>query len=136
MLTPVTHSNATKMSELKLIRGLQLNPVVHSLARMRHPCNLSNELKKDKHFQLSSCTLSLTESYVADEIITSRAKKRIRVGNTDAEGRMAMADPLCEMKEKVRDILVVISLPSTDRVANSLSTRPGRKTLSDILQDT
>lgn len=39
------------------------------------------------------------ESYVADEIITSRAGVRVRVGNTDAEGRMAMADPLCEMKE-------------------------------------
>ena len=42
-----------------------------------------------------------TESYVADELIISRAGKRVRVGNTDAEGRMAMADCLCEMKEKV-----------------------------------
>ena len=33
--------------------------------------------------------------YVADEIITSRAGVRIRVGNTDAEGRMAMVDVLC-----------------------------------------
>jgi len=33
-------------------------------------------------------------SYVADEIITSAAGVRVRVGNTDAEGRMAMADPL------------------------------------------
>ena len=41
------------------------------------------------------------ESYVADEIITSRAKKRVRVGNTDAEGRMVMADLLCEAKEMV-----------------------------------
>ncbi|XP_058169775.1 putative aminopeptidase W07G4.4 [Anopheles ziemanni] len=41
------------------------------------------------------------ECYVSDEIITSRAKQRIRVGNTDAEGRMAMADALCEMKERV-----------------------------------
>ncbi|XP_071480579.1 putative aminopeptidase W07G4.4 [Diadema antillarum] len=40
------------------------------------------------------------ESYVADEIITSRAGVRVRVGNTDAEGRMAMGDCLCEMKEK------------------------------------
>ncbi|XP_033633240.1 putative aminopeptidase W07G4.4 [Asterias rubens] len=40
------------------------------------------------------------ESYVSDEIITSRAGKRVRVGNTDAEGRMAMADCLCEMKEQ------------------------------------
>jgi len=37
--------------------------------------------------------------YVADEIITSRAGVRVRVGNTDAEGRMAMVDCLCEAKE-------------------------------------
>ncbi|XP_046383739.1 putative aminopeptidase W07G4.4 [Ischnura elegans] len=40
------------------------------------------------------------ECYVADEIITSRAKVRVRIGNTDAEGRMAMADLLCQMKER------------------------------------
>lgn len=34
------------------------------------------------------------ESYVADEIITSAAGTRVRVGNTDAEGRMVMSDPL------------------------------------------
>lgn len=38
-------------------------------------------------------------SYVADEIITSRAGVRLRVGNTDAEGRMAMVDVLCKCKE-------------------------------------
>lgn len=38
---------------------------------------------------------------MADEIITSRAGVRIRVGNTDAEGRMAMADVLCQAKEHV-----------------------------------
>jgi leucyl aminopeptidase len=40
------------------------------------------------------------EGYVADEIITSRAGVRVRVGNTDAEGRMALVDCLCEAKEK------------------------------------
>jgi len=40
-----------------------------------------------------------SECYVADEIITSRAGVRVRVGNTDAEGRMVMADLLCRMKE-------------------------------------
>ncbi|KAL3864655.1 hypothetical protein ACJMK2_006319 [Sinanodonta woodiana] len=40
-----------------------------------------------------------SECYVADEIITSRAGVRIRVGNTDAEGRMVMADVLCHCKE-------------------------------------
>lgn len=41
------------------------------------------------------------ECYVADEIITSRAGVRMRVGNTDAEGRMAMVDSLCKMRERV-----------------------------------
>lgn len=39
------------------------------------------------------------EGYTADEIITTRAGVRVRVGNTDAEGRMVMADPLCYIKE-------------------------------------
>nr|CAD7587118.1 unnamed protein product [Timema genevievae] len=37
--------------------------------------------------------------YVADEVITSRSQARVRIGNTDAEGRMIMADVLCYMKE-------------------------------------
>ncbi|XP_012567150.2 putative aminopeptidase W07G4.4 isoform X1 [Hydra vulgaris] len=40
------------------------------------------------------------ESYVADEIITSKAGCRVRVGNTDAEGRMAMTDSLYHCKEE------------------------------------
>ncbi|CAJ1069121.1 putative aminopeptidase W07G4.4 [Xyrichtys novacula] len=40
------------------------------------------------------------ECYVADELVVSRAGHRVRVGNTDAEGRMVMVDLLCEMKEK------------------------------------
>ncbi|OQR68700.1 putative aminopeptidase W07G4.4-like [Tropilaelaps mercedesae] len=42
-----------------------------------------------------------SDSYVADELITSRAGVRIRVGNTDAEGRMVMVDALAEMKERI-----------------------------------
>lgn len=38
-----------------------------------------------------------SNAYVSDEIITSRSGVRIRVGNTDAEGRMAMADVLCKV---------------------------------------
>lgn len=38
---------------------------------------------------------------MADEIIVSRKGRRVRVCNTDAEGRMAMADVLCHLKEKV-----------------------------------
>lgn len=46
----------------------------------------------------------LPDCYVADELVVSRAGRRVRVGNTDAEGRMVMADLLCEMKEKVRKL--------------------------------
>ncbi len=42
----------------------------------------------------------MKESYVTDEIITARSGKRIRIGNTDAEGRMAVIDSLCEAREK------------------------------------
>jgi len=40
------------------------------------------------------------ESYSCDEILTARSGRRVRVVNTDAEGRMVMLDPLCEMKER------------------------------------
>ncbi|KAK6622519.1 hypothetical protein RUM44_002331 [Polyplax serrata] len=40
-------------------------------------------------------------AYVADEVITARSKARVRVNNTDAEGRMVMADVLCKVKEDV-----------------------------------
>ena len=54
-----------------------------------------------------------SECYVADEIVTSRAGVRVRVGNTDAEGRMAMTDVLCYMKEKalneVKSLVVLFS---------------------------
>ena len=37
------------------------------------------------------------DSYVADEVIVSRNKLRVRIGNTDAEGRMIMGDALCKV---------------------------------------
>lgn len=44
------------------------------------------------------------ECYVSDEMVTSRSGARVRVGNTDAEGRMAMADALCEMRARAIDM--------------------------------
>lgn len=41
------------------------------------------------------------DSYVSDEVIKSRAGVRVRVGNTDAEGRMVMTDLLARAKEQV-----------------------------------
>ena len=46
-----------------------------------------------------SCFFFNKECYVADEIITARSKKRIRIGNTDAEGRLAICDVLNEAKD-------------------------------------
>lgn len=41
------------------------------------------------------------DCYVADELVTARSGVRVRVGNTDAEGRMQMVDTLCYYKEKM-----------------------------------
>lgn len=38
-----------------------------------------------------------SNSYVADEVITARSGARVRIINTDAEGRMIMADILCRV---------------------------------------
>uniref|UniRef100_A0A3B1IP95 Zgc:152830 n=1 Tax=Astyanax mexicanus TaxID=7994 RepID=A0A3B1IP95_ASTMX len=60
---------------------------------------------KPKHLKVVGAMAMVRNSvgsdcYVADELIVSRAGRRVRVGNTDAEGRMVMVDLLCEMKEK------------------------------------
>jgi len=62
---------------------------------------------KDVHVISALCLVRNSvgeESYVSDEIITSRAGVRVRVGNTDAEGRMCMADALCRMKELAQNL--------------------------------
>jgi leucyl aminopeptidase len=41
------------------------------------------------------------ESFVSDEIVKSRAGVRVRIGNTDAEGRLVLADLLAAAKELV-----------------------------------
>merc|ERR1739848_725299 len=60
--------------------------------------------------------------YVSDEIVTSRAGVRLRVGNTDAEGRMAMVDVLCHAKEK--------ALKSPDPQIMTIATLTGHAVLS------
>ncbi|KAH8361882.1 hypothetical protein KR200_006266, partial [Drosophila serrata] len=64
-----------------------------------------NELQPDDiHVVAALCMVRNSvgeECYVADEIITSRAGLHVRIGNTDAEGRMCMTDALCRMKEMV-----------------------------------
>jgi leucyl aminopeptidase len=41
-----------------------------------------------------------SDSYVTDEIIPSRAGVRVRIGNTDAEGRLVLADLLAALREE------------------------------------
>ncbi|KAF8966531.1 hypothetical protein BGZ46_000355 [Entomortierella lignicola] len=73
---------------------------------------------KPKHVNVTAI-LSLvrnsvgSNAYVSDEVIYSRAGVRVLVGNTDAEGRMVMTDPLCECKERVlADRQAGINIPS------------------------
>lgn len=41
-----------------------------------------------------------SDSFVTDEIITSRAGVRVRIGNTDAEGRLVLVELLAKAKEE------------------------------------
>lgn len=43
------------------------------------------------------------DAYVSDEIITSHAGVRVRVGNTDAEGRLVLADLLSHLRKAALD---------------------------------
>ena len=43
------------------------------------------------------------DSFVTDEIITSHAGTRVRVGNTDAEGRLVLADLLSHLRVAAKD---------------------------------
>jgi leucyl aminopeptidase len=43
------------------------------------------------------------EAFVADEIITGHSGVRVRIGNTDAEGRLVMADLLSKLREEALD---------------------------------
>ena len=40
-----------------------------------------------------------SDAFVSDEIITARSGVRVRIGNTDAEGRLVMADCLAHLRE-------------------------------------
>ncbi|XP_041984183.1 putative aminopeptidase W07G4.4 [Aricia agestis] len=45
------------------------------------------------------------DSYVSDELLVSKSGKTVRVTNTDAEGRLAMADALYHVTEKAGSVL-------------------------------
>uniref|UniRef100_G3NQT2 Zgc:152830 n=1 Tax=Gasterosteus aculeatus aculeatus TaxID=481459 RepID=G3NQT2_GASAC len=86
-------------------------PSMHSGTSSMHLLNISSIFSqilaklKPKHLKVVGAMAMVRNSvgadcYVADELVVSRAGRRVRVGNTDAEGRMVMVDLLCEMKEK------------------------------------
>lgn len=43
------------------------------------------------------------DAFVADEIITAHSGVRVRIGNTDAEGRLVLADLLSHLREEASD---------------------------------
>lgn len=45
-----------------------------------------------------------SDAFVADEIVTSRAGVRVRIGNTDAEGRLVLADLMAHLREQSKDL--------------------------------
>jgi len=59
-----------------------------------------------------------SEAYLADEIITARSGKRVRVGNTDAEGRMAMVDLLCHAKERCIKVNFSIAICNKSNISS------------------
>ena len=44
-----------------------------------------------------------SDAFVSDEIFTSHAGVRVRIGNTDAEGRLVLADCLSHIREKAKN---------------------------------
>ncbi|GGD48213.1 M17 family metallopeptidase [Lacimicrobium alkaliphilum] len=46
-----------------------------------------------------------SDAFVADEIITSHAGVRVRIGNTDAEGRLVLADLLSHLREQAKEAI-------------------------------
>jgi leucyl aminopeptidase len=53
------------------------------------------------------------DSYVADEIVTSAAGKRVLVVNTDAEGRMLLMDLLAQAKDEIAAVPPAERPPTT-----------------------
>lgn len=87
------------------------------------------------------------DAFVSDEIIRSRAGVRVRIGNTDAEGRLVLADLLARGREVAKDLplptLVSIATltghvyraygPYVGAIANGTATRAGLVDLVDRL---
>lgn len=71
-----------------------------------------------------------SNAYVADEIITSRAGRRVLVVNTDAEGRMAMSDPLAKCKEEILESKSNPELAGATTVVHTCATLTGHAVIA------
>jgi leucyl aminopeptidase len=101
--------------------GADLKTGGHMAGMSRDKCGAANvagffktlELLKPAHLDAyaelgwvrNSCG---SDSYVSDEVITSHAGVRVSVGNTDAEGRMVLADCLSHCREKALTVKGVV----------------------------
>ncbi len=67
------------------------------------------------------------ESYVTDEVLVGRSGARVRVGNTDAEGRLVLADMLAAANEEARkaiDPVMVTIATLTGHAARAVGPYP------------
>ena len=71
-----------------------------------------------------------SDSYVADEIITSRAGARVLVVNTDAEGRMVMTDLLAQAREEIEAQSSSSSVAADSVVVHTVATLTGHASLA------
>ncbi|MBT0585900.1 M17 family metallopeptidase [Alteromonas oceanisediminis] len=66
-----------------------------------------------------------SDAFVPDEIIQGHAGKRVRVGNTDAEGRMVLADVLSHLRELALD-----AAPDTQSEIFTMATLTGHAAIA------
>lgn len=98
------------MMTLALTRPTHVRAVAHlafvsPISSLVSPCSCITGLS---HQQVRNSIGA--ECYVADEIVTARSGRRVLVVNTDAEGRMAMADILTKTKCVSQLLLICGSL--------------------------
>ena len=77
--------------------GAGVAGIVLAAAKMQAPVNISAEIGLVRNSIGAEC-------FVTDEIIIGHGGKRVRIGNTDAEGRLVLADCLSHLRESAVDV--------------------------------
>ena len=72
--------------------GAGVAGIVLAAALLKAPVNITAEIGLVRNSIGAEC-------FVTDEIITGHSGKRVRIGNTDAEGRLVLADCLSHLRE-------------------------------------